>query len=91
MRSLERAKSHEETCDADGLKPKEQQQRGFHSSSVVFTSASFFFSLSLVLDHGNFNLIGNQVGGSSSLGLSAMPKKHCFTVFGIQVSNVPIF
>ena len=84
MRSLERAKSHEETCDADGLKPKEQQQqRGFHLCLLLL--------LSLVLDHGNFNLIGNQVGGSSSLGLSAMPKKHCFTVFGIQVSNVPIF
>ena len=83
MRRLERAKSHEETCDADGLKPKEQQQRGFHLCLLLL--------LSLVLDHGNFNLIGNQVGGSSSLGLSAMPKKHCFTVFGIQVSNAPIF
>ena len=41
VRSLERAKSHEETCDADGLKPKEQQQRGFHLCLLLLLSCSW--------------------------------------------------
>ena len=80
MRSLERAKSHEDV--------RRGRTKAGGAAAAWFSPLP---SLSLVLDHGNFNLIGNQVGGSSSLGLSAMPKKHCFTVFGIQVSNVPIF
>ena len=44
VRSLERAKSHEETCDADGLKPKEQQQRGFHLCLLLLLSLSCSWS-----------------------------------------------
>ena len=68
MRSLERAKSHEDV--------RRGGTKAVRSSSVVFTSA---FSLSLVLDHGNFNLIGNQVG--APLRALSMPN-HC-TVIGI--------
>ena len=46
MRSLERTKSHEETCDADGLKPKEQQQRGFHLCLLLLLSLSLSLSCS---------------------------------------------